>query len=132
MTNFRWEEGLFGPIEAATEFDAASYFARSPSVSLLPATTRSMALDLLLTVAGFIVFGPFTPEFVAAVLSTRHSLADAPGWSLHITLVFVGARRSKGNTVMLSASTASRLLAAFQLPRGSFTIHMERAGSSGV
>ena len=30
MTNFRWEEGLFGPIEAATEFDAASYFARSP------------------------------------------------------------------------------------------------------
>jgi hypothetical protein len=30
VTNFRWEEGLFGPIEAATEFDAASYFARSP------------------------------------------------------------------------------------------------------
>ena len=26
MTNFRWEEGLFGSIEAATEFDAASYF----------------------------------------------------------------------------------------------------------
>ena len=41
---FPREEGLFGPIEAATEFDAASYFARSPSVSLFPATTRSMAL----------------------------------------------------------------------------------------
>jgi hypothetical protein len=34
-----------------------------------------------------------------------------------MTLVFVGARRRKGNTVMLSASTASRLLAAFQLPK---------------
>ena len=43
---FPREEGLFGPIEAATEFDAASYFARSQSVSLFPATTRSMALTV--------------------------------------------------------------------------------------
>ena len=34
ITNFRWEEGLFGPIEAATEFDAASYFARSPRCNI--------------------------------------------------------------------------------------------------
>ena len=39
MTNFRWEEGLFGPIEAATEFDAASYFARSPSCIALARAT---------------------------------------------------------------------------------------------
>ncbi|MGB8066252.1 MAG: hypothetical protein WCF38_00915 [Pseudolabrys sp.] len=132
MTNFRWEEGLFGPTEAATESDAASYFAALTKRIALARNNTKHGSDLLLTVAGFIVFGPFTPEFVAAVLSTRHSLADAPGWSLHITLVFFGARRSKGNTVMLSASTTSRLLAAFQLPQGSFTIHMERAGSSGV
>jgi hypothetical protein len=43
---FPWEEGLFGPIEAATEFDGASYFARSPSVSLLPATgSKVLAID---------------------------------------------------------------------------------------
>ena len=49
MTNFRWEEGLFGPIEAATEFDAASYFARSPRRIALARNNTKHGSDLLLT-----------------------------------------------------------------------------------
>jgi hypothetical protein len=46
---FPREEGLFGPIEAATEFDAASYFARSPRCMALARNNTKHGSDLLLT-----------------------------------------------------------------------------------
>jgi hypothetical protein len=48
-----------------------------------------------------------------------------------MTLVFVGARRRKGNTDA-ERFDGVEAIGCISATQGSFTIHMERAGNSGV